>query len=177
MPEGFCEQCNGKCCTEFTVYITHADIKRLVDHTGRDPTTFVTAYADDQKATYPIIRMGGYDVRLGLTYRDKKCTLLHVENDNRRRCTVQDHKPMVCRTYPFSVSDDGKLVHVEPYKCPGPIWPSTEQERAKAISEVRQLHREYNEYEAIVNAWNRLPEGKRTDLSSFIRFSFSHNKR
>lgn len=176
MPEGFCEQCNGKCCTEFTVYVTHADIKRLVDATRRDPETFVTAYADDKRATYPLLKIGGYDVRLGLTYRDKRCNLLKVESDNRRRCTVQDQKPMVCRTYPFSLSDKGELVHVEPYKCPGPIWPESQEEHDRAIREVRQLHKEYQEYEAIVDQWRPLPDDKKTDLKTFLEFAFSRMK-
>lgn len=176
MPEGFCETCNGKCCTEFTVYVTHADVRRLLELTGWQVEQFVTTYSDDGKCNYPLVRFPEFNVRLGLTYTDKRCIFLKVEGD-RRRCTVQSHKPMVCRTYPFSVNDDGELVHVEPYKCPGPIWPKDETDRARAIMEVRALQAEYQEYESLVDMWNALPIERRTDLKAFLDFTFSNSRR
>jgi Fe-S-cluster containining protein len=113
MPEGFCAKCQGKCCTEFTVYVTHADIKRLLDYTKWDPETFITAYGDDGRCTYPLVRMKDFEVRLGLTHNDRKCVFMQIIDGN-NRCTVQAYKPMVCKTYPFSVTGSGKLVHVEP---------------------------------------------------------------
>jgi Fe-S-cluster containining protein len=169
MPEGFCEQCNGKCCTEFTVYITHADAKRLMDHLKKPADAFITGYADDGKCTHPLIKLAEYDVRIGLSYVDKKCCLLNVVGD-RRRCTVQSAKPMVCRTYPFSISSDNQLVHVEPYKCPGPIWPPDQAGVEKSISEVKQLKREYKEYTDLVDQWNALPKEKRASLKAFLNF-------
>jgi len=169
MPEGFCEQCQGKCCTEFTVYITHYDIKRLLDFTKWDPESFVMAYADDGKCTYPTVKMQEYDVRLGLTHGNKRCVFMKTV-DEKNICTVQAYKPMVCRTYPFSVTQEGKLVHVEPYKCPGPVWPGSKEEEEKTIREVRQLHKEYDQYEALVKRWNSLTKERRTGLMAFLDF-------
>jgi Fe-S-cluster containining protein len=173
MPEGFCEQCNGKCCTEFTVYVTHADVKRLIGHLKMPYETFITGYADDNRCTHPLIQLAEYDVRIGLSYVDKKCRLLNVEGD-RRRCTVQPAKPMVCRTYPFSIDSEGKLVHVEPYKCPGPVWPPDQAGTDKAVAEVRQLKKEYQEYAILVQQWNKLPKEQRTSLKAFFDYVLPH---
>ena len=169
MPEGFCEQSNGKCCTEFTVYVTHADVKRLADDLKRPIDSFITGYADDGRCTHPLIKLAEYDVRIGLTYADKKCCLLEVIGD-RRRCTVQSVKPMVCRTYPFAIDSEGTLVHVEPYKCPGPVWPSDDAGKVKAVSEVRQLKKEYADYATLVAKWNALPKDQRKSLKEFFNY-------
>jgi hypothetical protein len=157
VPEGFCEQCNGKCCTEFTVYVTHADVKRLMEHLKKPFDAFITGYADDARCTHPLIKLASYDVRIGLTYAEKKCCLLNVVED-RRRCTVQP----------------AKLVHVEPYKCPGPIWPPDQAGVDKSVAEVRQLKKEYQEYAILVQQWNKLPKEQRPNLKAFFDYVLPH---
>lgn len=172
MPEGFCDQCKGSCCTDFTVYLTHADIKRLLEGVNRDPKEFITPYSTDGTDIYPLIKtqeFGEFEIRLGLSRMEELCFFMKTIN-GQKRCMIQSHKPMVCRTYPFSITEDGKLTHADPYICPGPVWPATDAEVEAALKEVRQLIKELEDYEVLVKKWNSLPEEERTDVLTFLKF-------
>jgi Fe-S-cluster containining protein len=169
MPEGFCDKCNGKCCTELTIYVTHRDIQRLAKKVGTDPSNFLTLYTDEYKSNYPLVKIQGGEYVIGLTRPREQCVfLMNVGAVN--RCGVQDCKPMVCRVYPFNLSKDGLLVHSEPYKCPEKFWPETEEKRQEAIEEIRKFHNEYFEFREVVDTWNSEPKAQHAKLSKFVEF-------
>lgn len=91
-PKYNCLKCPGYCCTYAEIEITWRDIERLARHFGLDPDTASLKFAK-------------FDVRKGIwMLRHRKdhifvstCALFDQE---KRRCTVYEARPGVCRKYP-----------------------------------------------------------------------------
>ena len=171
MVHGFCEKCAGNCCTDFVVYVTHADIKRLKQFTKKVPERFVVPYLDDGRTPYPLVDLDDYgpNLRLGLIRNDDKCVFMDTLN-SQIRCTVHSHKPMVCRTYPFSFIESGELIHVEPYKCPKPILPVSPEEREQILLEINQLFNEFDGYEKLTKEWNSSLSNEKREFEILLNF-------
>lgn len=171
MVQGFCEKCAGNCCTDFVVYVTHADIKRLKQFTKKAPERFVVPYSDDGRTPYPLVDLDDYgpNVRLGLIRNDDKCIFIDTVK-SQIRCTVHSHKPMVCRTYPFSIIESGELVPITPYKCPEPLLPVSPKEREKILLEIDQLFNEFDAYVKLVKDWNSSTSHRKKVFEILLKF-------
>lgn len=102
-----CASCGGKCCNRFAVPITHLDVLRLAKHTGKEPIEFCRL-EDSQnisKNPYPKVfvenEQGKLIEKMLVLKRTKTDWCVFFARSN--GCTVHQGRPMVCRTYPFSL--------------------------------------------------------------------------
>jgi Fe-S-cluster containining protein len=89
-----CKKCPGFCCTYSDIEITQRDIARLGKHFGLSPAVAETRFtkADDTGKA-----------RLLRHRADKHFTTACMFLDQeKRRCTVYEARPGVCRQYPDS---------------------------------------------------------------------------
>ena len=89
-----CAKCPAYCCTYTEIEVTTRDIERLARHFGLE-------YAQaEERFTKPDVKK---NVRLLRHKKDKifdsTCMMLDQE---KRRCTISDARPGVCRKYPDS---------------------------------------------------------------------------
>ena len=89
-----CAKCPAYCCTYTEIEVTTRDIERLARHFGLE-------YAQaEERFTKPDVKK---NVRLLRHKKDKifdsTCMMLDQE---KRRCTIYDARPGVCRKYPDS---------------------------------------------------------------------------
>lgn len=89
-----CDKCPGYCCTYSDIEITRRDIERLARHFGLD-------YARaEQRFTKPDAKGKARLLRHRQdTIFDSACMFFDQE---KRRCTVYEARPGVCRKYPDS---------------------------------------------------------------------------
>jgi len=170
MPEGFCLECHGKCCKEFTVYLTHLDIRRLSSGLGLAPSSFIRLYEVVPRHKHPIINLSTCEVRIGLRREDGGCCFL-VNREGALRCSVHDHKPMECRIYPYGLDVHGGLNHLANYMCPFDVRPRNEAESRDIVRGIRRQKEELRKYSEIVEGFNNLPEKRRQDIDDFLRYS------
>ena len=101
-----CASCGGKCCNRFAVPITHLDVARLVEFTGKKPHEFCSL-EDAQNISqnpYPkvfVMEEGKLVEKLLVLKRNKNNWCVFFARSN--GCTVHNARPVVCRAYPFSL--------------------------------------------------------------------------
>lgn len=86
-----CSRCAGYCCTYEVIGVTEQDITRLAKHFHIPPATF------KEKYTHLEGKERTLNKRPDKVYRDGTCLLFDTE---KRRCTVYEARPQVCRQYP-----------------------------------------------------------------------------
>lgn len=100
-----CTGC-GNCCRDLRVPLTDADLRRLIDATGRSASEIVAWLPTD---TVDLIGEPGSLVSLGhdtglalmvLAQRESACVFLGAHE----RCGVYEARPGNCRLYPFTAS-------------------------------------------------------------------------
>ena len=100
-----CTSC-GNCCRDLRVPLTQADLRRLVDTTGRPAAEFVawlpSAAVDLTGEPGSLVVLDHVEGRVLMTlaHRDGACASLGAD----QRCTVYAARPASCRLYPFAPS-------------------------------------------------------------------------
>src|SRR5918996_174916 len=91
-PKYHCLKCPGYCCSYGEIEITERDIARLARHFGIDFDRAVARYAkyDKQKNIWMLRHRKDHIF-------ESTCLLFDQE---KRRCTVYEARPGVCRKYP-----------------------------------------------------------------------------
>ena len=100
-----CTSC-GNCCRDLRVPLTEADLRRLVDATGKPAAEFVdwlpTAAVDltGEPGSLVVLDHDQRRVLMALAHREGACASLGADE----RCTVYSARPASCRLYPFAPS-------------------------------------------------------------------------
>jgi Fe-S-cluster containining protein len=87
-----CSKCPGYCCTYKTIDVTKRDIARLAKHFG---VTY-----DHAKTRYTKVVYGNLSLRHQKDHIFKRACMFF--DTDKRRCTVYEARPTVCRQYPES---------------------------------------------------------------------------
>ncbi|HMF32728.1 MAG TPA: YkgJ family cysteine cluster protein [Candidatus Lokiarchaeia archaeon] len=96
------------------------------------------------------------------------CPLL---DETQGRCTIHKHKPMICRTYPHVLYEDGQLARLERVRC-NPPWgdpadlPVQDYERIKQT--VERAYAAHDRFIEETREWNVCYRGKA--VPDFIAF-------
>ena len=104
----------GNCCRDTVVCLTDADVRRIVDGTGREAGSFVQFYDVDEvglsKHSPFWVALGKQKAVMGLKWTHGHCLFLDTDN----RCTIYEHRPVTCRQHPFDIqlSDTGVVTHL-----------------------------------------------------------------
>ncbi|MGZ5031913.1 MAG: YkgJ family cysteine cluster protein [Usitatibacter sp.] len=89
-----CEKCPGYCCSYTEIEITMRDVERLARHFGIKPAEAQERFTKTSAKGVMMLR------HRKDTIFDSTCTLF---DQDKRRCTVYEARPGVCRKYPDSV--------------------------------------------------------------------------
>ena len=118
----YCLECSKKgldCCREaHAKFLTLKDAQRIADHLGSEISSFARyaglSYKDHEEYIYiHKHRSYYYDVTLRddllLQLKDKSDgSCMFQEEDG--RCAIYEARPMICRTYPFWLSEEGEVI-------------------------------------------------------------------
>ena len=158
-----CISCHTNCCKEYTIFVNAHDVYRLVKGLGVSPETFLDIYGAKDFDLGIKVKEGLVD--LALKQKSNACTFL-VESGEFFRCTVNDFKPGVCKSYPFQVQD-GKLIQMSDKLCPTD-WDTREFEKMM-VSHLKKDEDEWKFYHDLVLEWNAKHWLKKP-LSQFLVF-------
>ncbi|MGB9123989.1 MAG: YkgJ family cysteine cluster protein [Nitrosotalea sp.] len=158
-----CISCHTNCCKEYTIFVNAHDVYRLVKGLGVSPETFLDIYGAKDFDIGIKVKEGLVD--LALKQKSNSCTFL-VESGEFFRCTVNDFKPGVCKSYPFQIQD-GKLIQMDHKLCPTD-WDTREFEKMM-ISHLKKDEDEWKFYHDLVLEWNAKHWLKKP-LSEFLIF-------
>lgn len=167
-----CTGC-GNCCRDTIVCITDADIRRIVEGTGRSPSEFVRFYTHDEVSMSkddPLwVRFTGHKAVMGLRSTRDRCFFLDHQSN---MCTIYEHRPVTCRDHPFnvSVSDAGAVEKISLsriVKCPHAWDGHLTRKSLRAIQSWNE--RQEATYVEKVRQWNQKKAGTRS-RPAFLRF-------
>ena len=158
-----CISCHTNCCKEYTIFVNAHDIYRLSKGLGIAPEDFLEIYGAKDFDLGIKVKEGLVD--LALKQKNTACTFL-VESGDFFRCTVNDFKPGVCKSYPFQM-EDGKLIQMSDKLCPVE-WDTQEFEKMM-VSHLEKDENEWKFYHELVLEWNAKHWIKKP-LSLFLNF-------
>jgi len=152
------QHCTGFCCSEYTVLITTIDAKRILDNIpGMHPYQFLTFYDESVETLnfYPIIKIEGKGHVVGMIQDAKRKTCpFHMAIG---LCGIHNFSPMVCQTYPFTLTEEHEITYISKVKC-GKLFPPFNEDRTRKI--VLQSWEEIDAYKELVKKWNEThPDG------------------
>ncbi|MEI9950647.1 MAG: YkgJ family cysteine cluster protein [Pseudomonadota bacterium] len=154
-----CTAC-GNCCRDLRVPLTHADVRRLVDATGR-PASQIVAWLPTREVdligepgSLVLLDHAAGHALMALAQRDGACVFLGGDE----RCGVYPARPGNCRLYPFSASFGRRggirrLRLLAGTHCDHAHDGQHDPHALRAADEQRWA--EHRSYLALIGSWNR----------------------
>ncbi|NMC07721.1 MAG: YkgJ family cysteine cluster protein [Candidatus Lokiarchaeota archaeon] len=157
--------CDGICCFEHAILLTHHDVQRIIDGVPgldlRELLVFFVAkegYTDAEAlGAYPFIFLDGEPCYMGLRFvvdasePRRHCRFLdHATNT----CSIHAFKPMICRTYPFII-DRGMITRHEKIRCKRAYHPRDACQIASLQRTLNDAYREFEDYNQKAGSWNK----------------------
>ena len=158
-----CDTCDTNCCKEYVIFVNAHDVYRLSKGLGVAPISFLEIHGAKDFDLGIDVDEGLLD--LALKQKDSQCMFLEESKDI-FRCTVNDIKPSVCKSYPFQMKDK-KLVQMNSKMCPVD-W-DTEKFESMMTTHLKKDEDEWKFYENLILEWNSKHLTKKP-LSSFLKF-------
>ena len=155
--------CHTNCCKEYTIFVNAHDVYRLATGLGIEPENFLEIYGAKDFDLGIKVKEGLVD--LALKQKDGFCTFL-VGSGDVYRCTVNEFKPGVCKSYPFQTKD-GKLVQMDSKLCPVD-WDIV-QFKSMMEPHLKKDEAEWKFYDDLILEWNHKHWIKKP-LSAFLKF-------
>ena len=145
------------------IFVNAHDIYRLSVGLGISPENFLEIYGAKDYDLGIKVKEGLLD--LALKQKDGVC-IFFEESKDVFRCTVNDFKPSVCKSYPFEMKN-GKLTQMSDKMCPVE-WDTMEFEEMMT-SHLKKDVSEWKFYDELVKEWNEKHWIKKP-LSAFLKF-------
>lgn len=158
-----CVSCHTNCCKEYVIFVNAHDIYRLSVGLIISPDKFLEIYGAKDYSLGIQVKEGLLD--LALKQKNGGCTFLEETGDV-FRCTVNEFKPGVCKSYPFQMKD-GKLSQMGDKMCPVD-WDISQFE-AMMSTHLKKDESEWKYYDDLVKEWNAKYWIKKP-LSVFLKF-------
>ena len=158
-----CDTCETNCCKEYTIFVNAHDIYRLSIGLNKTPESFLELYGAKDYDLGINVQEGLLD--LALKQKDGACMFLEESKDI-FRCTVNEIKPSVCKSYPFGLKN-GKLIQMDDIMCPTD-WDTSAFESMMSIH-LKKDKEEWQFYDELVLEWNE-SYGEKKSLSEFLKF-------
>jgi len=157
---GFCCRECGNCCRRVgedsnLVLVGAAELREIMTATGMSREEIVEPYPE-------FIRAGnGGEYTLAWCLRRTADACIFLKDG---RCSIYEHRPWICRTYPFMLLDDELMVS----ECPGLGAPISCAARDVAADLYRRQAAEAKEEAEIRSIFQetKIPPGKRVVIDS-----------
>jgi Fe-S-cluster containining protein len=139
-----CTNC-GKCCISFGVCISENDIELIVKNTGLSEDVFVqyTPDYESRERKEKAVLINGKKMLRILKWKKNPDVYLDNEhvcifyNEKEKKCNIHSFRPLLCRTYPFKLSEKEELIETLSRACPHKWWPVNE-EKEQYIRDIKK---------------------------------------
>ncbi len=171
-PKVKCARC-GTCCSEPIVPITHKDLERLVEYTGKAASDIVRFCSPSEMEYDPDaglwIRFRYGKRAMVLKKRYERCIFLSSEPG----CTAYPARPQTCRTFPYSVDteagESGEEVEITLNKIVNcKAKKSSQIEIQTPLDDVYKENCDDYEYDQLVSRFNA--SGNQGGTADFLKF-------
>ena len=151
-----CAGCSGACCHAYRVPVNWTDVQRLCRGL-HVPVEKVAGFLAVEPGDRGAIRLDDSGQRHSLHLRrretDGGCRLLVRLPDGTERCSVYEHRPTLCRTYPASLR--GRVALREDHVCPPHLCGFLDTPAETWWAALWQSEAEWTVYDAVTAEWDR----------------------
>jgi hypothetical protein len=158
-----CDSCHTDCCKEYVIFVNAHDIYRLSMRLKLNPMNFLEILGAKDYDLGINVEEGLID--LILKQKNDGCMFLEETKDT-FRCTVNDFKPSICKSYPFQIKNE-KLIQMSDIMCPVD-WNIKEFESIM-LPHLKKDYHEWKFYDNLILEWNTKNSTKKP-LSAFLKF-------
>ena len=169
-----CASCAGRCCREYRVAVTVADVRTLAAGTDLHPREFLTLRPVDSTRNGFRTRPRGPAHELNLVRRPANggCVFLMEIAPGKARCGAYAHRPLVCRSYPTFLRAGAVAVRPD-VKCGPGSWSLAAMDLPGYRRDLVHSQAAWTEHWKIVTAWNAAldaaaPDAAPADLYEFL---------
>lgn len=148
-----CINCEGNCCRKYKVGVNVADVRKLAAGTKLHPRNFIRLMETDSDGFR--LQRGGQMMDLYLIRRPETgaCVFLMEIAPGKARCGVYAHRPLVCSTFPTTLSRGAVDVRQDTV-CGPNSWNLAAMDLPNYRSELTRNRSAWAEHRAIVQTWN-----------------------
>lgn len=157
-----CIGCSAPCCN-LRVDLTPFDIMRIVHLAGTPIGEFTELAIAEENDSYAI-RINGGLYKLVLKHAGGLCCF---QRANSLMCAIEDAKPAICLSYPFSLLEGVPYLRND-ILCPYENLMRADRKKMSAEA-LKAMFYESDRYEESIRAWNSATNGKE-DLGRFLKF-------
>lgn len=168
---GYQCECCASCCREMVVPVNDADVKRLMEISGLQPTGIVGFFSSrhvDYDADSPLwVRTRSGPRIMALKRTGKGCRFLTHDG----RCRFYEHRPSTCRTFPYEIRFIGKSKREDVSRTDWELCqsiPVMVTDRDKVSVDRRQELRDDRQYRCRLRAWEAAGAGRTSDLLAYL---------
>lgn len=151
-----CATCAGRCCRQYRVEVTVADVRTLAAGTGLAPADFVVL-AERRDSAHSGFRLepGGkvFELDLIRARSSGACVFLMEIDEGIARCGVYPHRPLVCRNFPATVRN-GAIGVREEVACGPDSWNLAAMDLTTYRRDLTRSEVAWAEHWRVVSAWN-----------------------
>lgn len=176
MVSSACAAC-GVCCRSYIVSLCGRDVWQISRRQQLAPQQFIMAVA--RKTERPDgfhLESGGDSMLLMLDKQGRfglkrPCVFLVQLAGEYVTCGIYEHRPMVCRTYPFVSRADGVLGMRDKPLCPPAAWDGVDANRWRDTIDRAEF--EFDLYGEVMARWNARVEhapGRRFGLNEYLSY-------
>ncbi len=158
-----CFGCLSLCC-RISAAVTTYDILRVVEATGKPVNEFVQYCPVEKNA----LGFKALNDRMEFYLKREHDSCVFLRGRPQAICTIEDYKPGVCLTYPFSLRN-GKVSIREDALCPPLNKRKTDYEKMSPEA-LGDCQYELDVYAEIIEDWNALAKGDEKP-EEFLDFS------
>lgn len=152
-----CASCEGRCCREYNVHVTIADVRRLAAGMALHPREFVYLKEGKEEDNSDFrFKPGGplYDLHLLHRPVTKGCVFLMEIAPGKARCGAYVHRPIVCATFPTSLAQ-GSVGIREKTLCGGPdSWNLATMDLPAYRRDIARNRAAWSEHLRMAREWN-----------------------
>jgi Fe-S-cluster containining protein len=158
-----CHNCPALCC-RIPAALTSYDILRIARATGMEVNDFVVYYHVDKDE----FGFKSLDQKMEFYLKRPKERCVFLKEDPHFHCAIEQYKPAVCLSYPFSIR--GKETHLrrDALCLPKNLKKADFQKMSAHVLDECQW--ELAQYSEVVDDWNATASGGETP-EQFLRFS------
>jgi Fe-S-cluster containining protein len=168
-----CASCKGRCCREYRVTVTVADVRGLAAGTALRPKDFVQLRELEENKQGFRLQPGGRPHELMLVRRTPTgaCVFLMELAPDVARCGIYSHRPQVCRNFPTTLAGAAVAVRGDT-KCGPNAWNLATMDLTTYRHDLVRARADWAEHQRFIAAWNAAVEATKKEGTAEQLFDF-----
>ncbi|MEU7320804.1 YkgJ family cysteine cluster protein [Streptomyces griseoviridis] len=167
-----CASCKGRCCREYTVNVTMADVRGLATGMALHPREFV-ALKEKDDGDFRLTRGGPlFDIRLRHRPDSEGCVFLMEIAPGHARCGAYVHRPRVCANFPAGLTRNTVAVRDKTLCGDADSWNLTAMNLPALRANILRNRAAWTEHLRMAERWNAHVDASHRSRSHDELFAF-----